>query len=220
VGLWARSYVTGEALNQVGIDRSRVICSGCGRLMYYDQDDSAMTELGLWPRGRGQEPRWKYESVPGPDQPDAGDEKWLNRLGIAVEWRKRVTIHTLFSPRTILVDRTLLIVPHWLLVCVFVFLPAWWFVRSVRVRACRLRAAARGLCPACGYDLRASTGRCPECGSRTREDREPGPRSAAPSDSSPVLDLDDRNDSTSTHENLLPVGGGDALVGGEDALEV
>jgi hypothetical protein len=35
-----------------------------------------------------------------------------------------------------------------------------WLRRQHRRRA-RLRS---GLCPACGYDLRASTDRCPECG--------------------------------------------------------
>jgi hypothetical protein len=50
--------------------------------------------------------------------------------------------------------------PHWFLALLFAVLPA------VRLRAF-LRARRRyagGLCPACGYDLRATPERCPECG--------------------------------------------------------
>ena len=51
-------------------------------------------------------------------------------------------------------------------------LPAW-FVLLVPMtyllaigwgRARKRRRRAAGLCPACGYDLRATPGRCPECG--------------------------------------------------------
>lgn len=44
---------------------------------------------------------------------------------------------------------------------------AWLSGHSMQTirRWCRTR---RGLCPECGYDLRASTGRCPECGARDR----------------------------------------------------
>ena len=40
------------------------------------------------------------------------------------------------------------------------------FVPLVRHLARRKRQA-QGLCPACGYDLRATPGRCPECGAAT-----------------------------------------------------
>jgi hypothetical protein len=38
-------------------------------------------------------------------------------------------------------------------------LPALWLIRRVR-----LRNRSPGLCPSCGYDLRATPGGCPECG--------------------------------------------------------
>jgi hypothetical protein len=54
----------------------------------------------------------------------------------------------------------ILAVPHWFLLLVFSLLPL------LRLRA-DLRSYHRrrlGLCPTCGYDLRASPDKCPECG--------------------------------------------------------
>ena len=54
------------------------------------------------------------------------------------------------------------IVPCWFIVLVTGVAPAAWLATRGR-RAARRRLLA-GLCPACGYDLRASPERCPECG--------------------------------------------------------
>ena len=59
-------------------------------------------------------------------------------------------------------DRTLLTVPHWALALILTALPAAQLRRSIRDG--RFRDRSRRLCPACGYDLRASPDRCPECG--------------------------------------------------------
>lgn len=56
---------------------------------------------------------------------------------------------------------TLAKIPFGWPVCLFLFPPALWLTAAIR-RARMPRA--RGLCPSCGYDLRASTDRCPECG--------------------------------------------------------
>jgi hypothetical protein len=59
-------------------------------------------------------------------------------------------------------DRAL-VLPWWLFAAVGAVLPAIGMVRWRRGHRAR-RRAARGLCVACGYDLRASAGACPECG--------------------------------------------------------
>ena len=50
--------------------------------------------------------------------------------------------------------------PHWFAALVLLALPSRWLVTRVRRRA----RARRGLCDACGYDLRGTPERCPEFG--------------------------------------------------------
>jgi hypothetical protein len=49
--------------------------------------------------------------------------------------------------------------PLWMLVCLFGIIPA-----IAIVRQCRKRPPIVGMCPHCGYDVRATPNRCPECG--------------------------------------------------------
>ena len=62
--------------------------------------------------------------------------------------------------------------PHWFLALLSGTPAALWLRRARR----RSRAGARqshGLCPACGYDLRATPGRCPECGALAAAEEHP-----------------------------------------------
>jgi hypothetical protein len=61
-----------------------------------------------------------------------------------------------------------LAVPNWFVVATGSVLPVAWAARFYHHRR-QVRRRARGLCPACGYDLRASPNRCPECGRQTIE---------------------------------------------------
>ena len=50
------------------------------------------------------------------------------------------------------------VVPYWLIMVVSAALPGWRVMHFAR------RRRPPGVCPSCGYDLRATPGRCPECG--------------------------------------------------------
>jgi hypothetical protein len=53
--------------------------------------------------------------------------------------------------------------PHWFLALLFAILPAIQLRAILRSR----RQNRQGLCPRCGYDLRATLERCPECGTES-----------------------------------------------------
>ena len=59
-------------------------------------------------------------------------------------------------------------VPYWLLAVAFTILPGLLLRRQRKQRQLRM-----GLCPTCGYDLRATPQRCPECGRVTAQEARP-----------------------------------------------
>ena len=60
------------------------------------------------------------------------------------------------------------IVPLWALVAVTGLLPGARLAAHLVRQHTRRRSVRTGLCPACGYDLRASPEQCPECGATAR----------------------------------------------------
>jgi hypothetical protein len=62
----------------------------------------------------------------------------------------------------------LVVVPIWFLMLVTGLPPACWFYR-IRKNARGAYRRRLGLCPRCGYDVRASPQRCSECGTELRE---------------------------------------------------
>jgi hypothetical protein len=82
--------------------------------------------------------------------------RWLRELGI--DWRNFTRGGGAVGV-PLYIERTVSI-PYWLPTSIAI-LACWSIGRADRRERTRQR---RGLCPACGYDVRATPDRCPECG--------------------------------------------------------
>jgi len=76
------------------------------------------------------------------------------------------------------------VVPHWF-VALLLTPSVLWLSAAVRRTLIQTRRRRRGLCEACGYDLRASPERCPECGTPRAEDRRDATSAEVPAGSGP-----------------------------------
>jgi hypothetical protein len=115
-----------------------------------------------WRSGVGDFARWLWGGVPRLATGKDDGYRWVSedgrmwggfgidgwKVGVESRWHGRL-------------NRLLL--PYWSLCLLFAALPLTWARRAIRARITRSRQQT-GLCPTCGYDLRATPDRCPECG--------------------------------------------------------
>jgi hypothetical protein len=95
-----------------------------------------------------------------------GGGQWES-LGFAFKPRQRIScgVHSIGASWT--QEEVGLTLPYWFLALVASLVPGLWIARFGVLLAQYWRGRRRrsaGLCPSCGYDLRATPQRCPECG--------------------------------------------------------
>ncbi|HEX8914902.1 MAG TPA: hypothetical protein VF796_21295 [Humisphaera sp.] len=159
--LWVRSHRAADEFNRAGATWVCVTSEAGGATIRVVDWGRAVA-----PRPKGEEGSITYQQ----------DEPWADRLpptpGTTRDWWvagvgfQTEAVTPPLPPGTagvsVIAPSWSLRVPYWFLAVALLAPPAWWARGAARAR--RRRRTAAGLCPACGYDLRATPARCPECG--------------------------------------------------------
>jgi hypothetical protein len=161
-GMWARSQGYRDTIGEGWVDgpqrivHSRHVTSVAGCVYYQRIDDQV--SVGSF-RDEHYPPDkyfrgWRWTSMPGGGLFDTGSLH--QRLGFDWQTHRNYPLGAAVRLRGDFVR-----IPYWLPAGLFAIAPTVWVARRLR----RARRVRRGLCPPCGYDLRASTGGvCPEFG--------------------------------------------------------
>ena len=154
VALWVRSYRVGEAVYREAPSFRLAVLSSRGQCSAFRT---------TYPESAANGPtRWMYSNRGM--WAEAARRPGFYRADPAVRCYGPIAGFGMFDkpagPRSMGAATREVFFPYWSLVLLTATGPAAWYVGRRR----RLRSRSPGLCPACGYDLRATPGRCPECG--------------------------------------------------------
>lgn len=108
-------------------------------------------------------PFWRYSRGVGPTYPFYGVRSLIPGQNQLSSWQKagfEYSDSSTGSPPSVIRG---IIVPHWFAGAVLSVCPCLWLLFVLPALKTQ-RRLNRGLCPVCGYDLRATPARCPECG--------------------------------------------------------
>lgn len=166
--LWVRSYWRSDRMTDVeriALDRNRstlnllAVRSSRGGVAVHRQVESFNTH-GMdvvpvgWPRDGAERRSGRAEGYPS--LPTSRPSSWT-RLGFHY-------CRDVQTGQSRTANNWAVVIPYWFPAGLAAILPACWLTSLGRRRRRRAARVRRGLCPACGYDLRGTPARCPECG--------------------------------------------------------
>jgi hypothetical protein len=161
VALWVRSYIRHDVMRYYTAGGNRCGFIASRGTLVFDHQSNVIYYGGKVPS------KWEVNSRPTDDlRTMAWRSPWTERrlFGYGVVINRGVVGQGQQSARPGEWRSFVLILPYWLILVAFGVLPTVFVIR--RARSTRRRK--NGLCPRCGYDLRATPGRCPECGAKQR----------------------------------------------------